>query len=245
MCFACCPSSRNFNTLKLFGNKTKSRILESRNSIPFFSYLPIEMATLKPREILSRRNNKVYIYFFSNFDDWMSDETSRGVCGIVSQVKNRTFYSCVLSILAFEWTWGWGWPCFDTNLLPFQNKFCSKNTSLHKKNMIYITKQEGLYQNKVNFSLVSTCNCNSRLSRGGHFVSGDLKSFVFEPYSLVLSTRLGVHKQSFLNLPRQNGRRVTKANMGYCWFAHDVTAAMLVVKKKSISLLWELNSIFM
>ena len=25
--------------------------------------------------------------------------------------------------------------------------------------MIYITKQEGLYQNKVNFSLVSTCNC--------------------------------------------------------------------------------------
>ena len=157
MCFACCPSSRNFNTLKLFGNKTKSRILESRNSIPFFSYLPIEMATLKPREILSRRNNEVYIYFFSNFDDWMSDETSRGVCGIVSQVKNRTFYSCVLSIVAFEWTWGWGWPCFDTNLLPFQNKFCSKNTSLHKKNMIYITKQEGLYQNKVNFSLVSTC----------------------------------------------------------------------------------------
>ena len=30
-----------------------------------------------------------------------------------------------------------------------------------------------------------------------------------------------------------------------CWFAHDVTAAMLVVKNKSISLLWELNSIFM
>ena len=31
----------------------------------------------------------------------------------------------------------------------------------------------------------------------------------------------------------------------YCWFALDVTAAMLVVKNKSISLLWELNSIFM
>ena len=30
-----------------------------------------------------------------------------------------------------------------------------------------------------------------------------------------------------------------------CWFAGDVTAAMLVVKNKSISLLWELNSIFM
>ena len=29
----------------------------------------------------------------------------------------------------------------------------------------------------------------------------------------------------------------------YCWFARDVTAAMLVVKNKSISLLWELNSI--
>ena len=31
----------------------------------------------------------------------------------------------------------------------------------------------------------------------------------------------------------------------YCSFARDVTAAMLVVKNKSISLLWELNSIFM
>ena len=30
-----------------------------------------------------------------------------------------------------------------------------------------------------------------------------------------------------------------------CWFAGDVTAAMLVVKNKSISLLWKLNSIFM
>ena len=30
-----------------------------------------------------------------------------------------------------------------------------------------------------------------------------------------------------------------------CWFARDVTAAMLVFKDKSISLLWELNSIFM
>ena len=31
----------------------------------------------------------------------------------------------------------------------------------------------------------------------------------------------------------------------FCWFARDVTAAMLVVKNKSLSLLWELNSIFM
>ena len=29
------------------------------------------------------------------------------------------------------------------------------------------------------------------------------------------------------------------------WFARDVTVAMLVVKNKIISLLWELNSIFM
>ena len=31
----------------------------------------------------------------------------------------------------------------------------------------------------------------------------------------------------------------------YCWFARDVTAAILLVKNKSNSLLWELNSIFM
>ena len=31
----------------------------------------------------------------------------------------------------------------------------------------------------------------------------------------------------------------------YCWFARDVTSAMLGVKNKSISLLWEVNSIFM
>ena len=30
-----------------------------------------------------------------------------------------------------------------------------------------------------------------------------------------------------------------------CWFAPDVRAVMLVVKDKSISLLWQLNSIFM
>ena len=31
----------------------------------------------------------------------------------------------------------------------------------------------------------------------------------------------------------------------YCWFASDVTTAMLVVKNKSISLRWEMNSILM
>ena len=41
--------------------------------------------------------------------------------------------------------------------------------------------------------------------------------------------------------------RLSKVRTGwpYCWFARDVTAAMLVVKNKSISVLWELNSIFM
>ena len=39
-----------------------------------------------------------------------------------------------------------------------------KNTSLNKKNMIYIIKQEGLYQNNVNSSLVSTYNCNMAYS---------------------------------------------------------------------------------
>ena len=34
-----------------------------------------------------------------------------------------------------------------------------KNTSQHKKDMIYVIKQEGLYQNKVNSSLVFSRNC--------------------------------------------------------------------------------------
>ena len=34
-----------------------------------------------------------------------------------------------------------------------------KNTSLLKKNMTYVIKQEGLYKNKVNSSLVYTCTC--------------------------------------------------------------------------------------
>ena len=38
-------------------------------------------------------------------------------------------------------------------------KLCLKKTSQHKNDMIYIIKQKGLYQNKVNASFVSTCNC--------------------------------------------------------------------------------------
>ena len=44
----------------------------------------------------------------------------------------------------------------------------------------------------------------------GHSVSGDMKSFFLCMANLVLSTRLSVHKPSFLNLLRQNGRHMTK-----------------------------------
>ena len=38
-------------------------------------------------------------------------------------------------------------------------KLFLKNTSKHKNNLIYIIKQEGLYQNKVNVILASIYNC--------------------------------------------------------------------------------------
>ena len=38
-------------------------------------------------------------------------------------------------------------------------KLFLKNTSEHKNNLIYIIKQEGLYQNKVTLSLASILNC--------------------------------------------------------------------------------------
>ena len=38
-------------------------------------------------------------------------------------------------------------------------KLFLKNTSKHKNNLIYIIKQEGLYQNKVILSLASIYNC--------------------------------------------------------------------------------------
>ena len=51
---------------------------------------------------------------------------------------------------------------------------------------------------------------HSPLSRGGHFVSGDQEKFCLCTASLVERTRVAVHKQSFLNLLRQNGGRVAK-----------------------------------
>ena len=50
--------------------------------------------------------------------------------------------------------------CYKLNLLFFScRKLNLKNTSLHKNNIIYIIKQEGLYQNKVNSRLVFIDNC--------------------------------------------------------------------------------------
>ena len=73
------------------------------------------------------------------------------------------FTVCRLSILAFEWTWGWGWSCFDTNLLPFLWTLFFENTiQPYNNDIIYSRKQQGLYQNKLNSSLVliiSTCYC--------------------------------------------------------------------------------------
>ena len=39
-------------------------------------------------------------------------------------------------------------------------KLFLKNTSKHKNDLIYIIKQEGLYQSKVTLSLASTHNCS-------------------------------------------------------------------------------------
>ena len=49
----------------------------------------------------------------------------------------------------------------------FLRKLCFKNTIQHKKNLIYIRMQEGLYPNKVNSFPVSTCNCKM-----GYFFTG-------------------------------------------------------------------------
>ena len=34
-------------------------------------------------------------------------------------LKDREFYSCLLSGLAFEWQRSWRWPCFDTDFIAF------------------------------------------------------------------------------------------------------------------------------
>ena len=69
----------------------------------------------------------------------------------------------------------------------------------------------------------------------------------------VLSAQVALFSRFAFLAARQDGYRLACDDRvvtatGYlanCWFARDVTVAMLVVKNKSISLLWELNSIFM
>ena len=46
-------------------------------------------------------------------------------------------------------------------------------------------------------------------------------------------------------LPRVLFAQPSWLNLGYCWFSRDVMAAILVIKNKNISLVWELKSIFM
>ena len=74
--------------------------------------------------------------------------------------------------------------------------------------------------------LFCTCLYPRPLSRGGHFISG-----IF-----LLRTRLAVHKQSFLNLLRQNGRRVTKV---YCFslfpYLKLLICGSLYAEKKGLS----------
>ena len=66
----------------------------------------------------------------SSVAQWLECPTrSRRVMGLIPiwglglfQVpngSNRSFYSFLLSCLAFEWKWGWRWPCFDRNLPAF------------------------------------------------------------------------------------------------------------------------------
>ena len=48
-----------------------------------------------------------------------------------------------------------------------------------------------------------------------------------------------------LSKPSSKRHKKVDKRAEFCWFVRDVTAAMLVIKNKSISLLWDLNSIFM
>ena len=76
------------------------------------------------------------------------------------------------------------------------------------------------------------------LSKEIRSISSCLKSRI---YRLIVQKISGLPLSSWWG-DSQCGR---PHNLRYCWFVHDVTAAMLVVKNKRISLLWELNSIFM
>ena len=52
-------------------------------------------------------------------------------------------------------------------------KLFLKNTSKHKNNLIYIIKQEGLYQKKLNLSLASIHNCKTAYTESPESRGGD------------------------------------------------------------------------
>ena len=59
--------------------------------------------------------------------------------------------------------------------------------------MIYIIKQEGLYQNKVNSSLVITCNCKMgyfRFSRVNGLVTTQHLFLIFGTFLALLMRRI-------------------------------------------------------
>ena len=93
-----------------------------------------------------------------NFGDYPGDiRLYSGDQEIRSKIWSLPDYPGELTAL---WMWGWGWPCFDTNLFPLLLEIMLKECQFAKKiNLIFIIKQDGLYQNKVNSSLISTCNC--------------------------------------------------------------------------------------
>ena len=67
-------------------------------------------------------------------------------------------------------------------------KLFLKNTSKHKNNLIYIIKQEGLYQNKVTLSLASIHNCKMAYCHRrflvhffGHSDGAECNIYLFKP----------------------------------------------------------------
>ena len=71
-------------------------------------------------------------------------------------------------------------------------KLSLQNTSKHKNNLIYIIKQEGLYQNKVTLSLASIHNCKMAYSwrkyKGKSVWKSDEKLLIFA--SLISSFKI-------------------------------------------------------
>ena len=68
-------------------------------------------------------------------------------------------------------------------------KLFLKNTSKHKNNLIYIIKQESLYQNKVTLSLASIHNCKTaytKLDKSDHYYIQTRHKDLFSHYNFIL-----------------------------------------------------------